>query len=95
MKDLMRNLMRGRIRLEVSVPELDIFLRKLDRITNQISFSIVLLSFSIVMAGIIIASALGHQPILLWQIPAIEVGFTTATLMLLWLFISIFKSGKF
>ena len=95
MKDLMRNVMRGRIRLEVSVPELDIFLRKLDRVTNQLSFSIVLLSFSIVMAGIIIASALGHQPILLWHIPAIEVGFTMAALMLLWLFISIFKSGKF
>jgi len=95
MKDLMGNLVKGRIRIEVSVPELDIFLRKLDRITNQISFSIVLLSFSIVMAGIVIASALGHQPILLWHIPAIEVGFTMAALMLLWLFISIFKSGKF
>jgi len=95
MKDLMRNLMRGRIRFEVSVPELDFILKKLDRITNQLSFSIVLLSFSIVMAGIIIASALGHQPILIWHIPAIEVGFTMAALMLLWLFISIFKSGKF
>ena len=95
MKDLMRNLVRGRIRLEVSVPELDIFLRKLDRITNQISFSIVLLSFSIVMAGIVIASALGHQPTLLWHVPAIEVGFSMVALMLLWLFISIFKSGKF
>lgn len=95
MKDLMGNLIRGKMRLEVSVPEFDIFLRKLDRITNQLSFSIVLLSFSIVMAGIIIASALGHQPILLWQIPVIEVGFAVAALMLLWLFISIFKSGKF
>ncbi|HZK84469.1 MAG TPA: AarF/UbiB family protein, partial [Desulfosporosinus sp.] len=95
LKDLMGKLVKGRIRLEVSVPELDIFLRKLDRITNQISFSIVLLAFSIVMAGIVIASALGHQPILLWHIPAIEVGFSMAALMLLWLFISIFKSGKF
>ncbi|TGE31163.1 AarF/UbiB family protein [Desulfosporosinus sp. Sb-LF] len=95
MKDLMRDLLRGRIHLEVSVPELDIFLRKLDRITNQISFSIVLLSFSIVMMGLIIASALSSQPILLWQVPAIEIGFGMATLMLLWLFISIFKSGKF
>lgn len=95
MKDLMRNLMRGRIRIEVSVPEFDIFLKKLDRITNQLSFSIILLSFSIVMAGIIIASALSHQPIILWHIPIIEVGFTMATLMLLWLIISIFKSGKF
>jgi len=94
MKDLMRNLVRGRIRIEVSVPELDIFLRKLDRITNQISFSIVLLSFSIVMAGIIVASALG-QPIMFWQISVIEIGAAMAGLMLLWLFISIFKSGKF
>jgi len=95
MKDLMRDLVRGRVRLEVSVPELDIFLRKLDRITNQISFSIVLLSFSIVMMGLIIASALGRQPILIWQISAIEIGFGMAGLMLLWLFVSIFKSGKF
>ncbi|HEY8910848.1 MAG TPA: AarF/UbiB family protein [Desulfosporosinus sp.] len=95
MKDLMKDLVRGRVRLEVSVPELDIFLRKLDRITNQISFSIVLLSFSIVMMGLIIASALGRQPILIWQIPAIEIGFAMAGLMLIWLFVSIFKSGKF
>lgn len=95
MKDLIRNLVRGRIRIEVSVPELDIFLRKLDRITNQLSFSIVLLSFSIVMAGIIIASALGQQPIMFWQISVIEIGAAMAGLMLLWLFISIFKSGKF
>ncbi|MCO1604004.1 ABC1 kinase family protein [Desulfosporosinus nitroreducens] len=95
MKDLMRNLVRGRIRIEVSVPELDIFLRKLDRITNQISFSIVLLSFSIVMAGIIVASALGQQPITFWHISVIEIGAAMAGLMLLWLFISIFKSGKF
>ncbi|MCB8815053.1 ABC1 kinase family protein [Desulfosporosinus shakirovi] len=95
MKDLMGNLVRGRIRIEVSVPELDIFLRKLDRITNQISFSIVLLSFSIVMAGIIVASALGQQPIMFWHISVIEIGAAMAGLMLLWLFISIFKSGKF
>ena len=95
LKDLMRDMVRGRVRLEVSVPELDIFLKKLDRITNQLSFSIILLSFSIVMAGLIIASSLGSQPILIWRIPAIEIGFGMATLMLLWLFVSIFKSGKF
>lgn len=95
MKVLMRDLLGGRIHLEVSVPELDSFLRKLDRISNRISFSIVLLSFSIVMAGLIIASALAPQPILLWQIPAIEIGFIVAGVMLLWLFVSIFRSGKF
>ena len=95
LKDLMRDLLRGRIHIEVSVPELDSFLRKLDRISNRISFSIVLLSFSIVMAGLIIASALAPQPIMLWQIPAIDIGFVVAGIMLLWLLVSIFRSGKF
>ncbi|MDQ7096005.1 AarF/UbiB family protein [Desulfosporosinus sp. PR] len=95
MKVLMRDVLCGKIHLDVGVPELDVFLRKLDRIANQISFSIVLLSFSIVMMGLIIASALGRQPIMLWQIPAIEIGFGAAILMLIWLFVSIFKSGKF
>lgn len=95
LKDLIGNLVRGRIRIEVSVPELDIFLRKMDRVTNQLSFSIVLLSFSIVMAGIIIASALGRQPIMFWHISVIEIGAAMAGLMLIWLFVSIFKSGKF
>jgi ubiquinone biosynthesis protein len=95
MKVLMRDMLRGRIHLDVGIPELDVFMRKLDRISNQISFSIVLLSFSIVMMGLIIASALGRQPIMIWRIPAIEMGFGAAALMLIWLFVSIFKSGKF
>ena len=94
-KALMQDILRGKIHLNLSVPELDIFMRKLDRISNQLSFSIVLLSLSIVMMGLIIASALGRQPIMLWKLPAIEVGSGAAALMLLWLFISIFKSGNF
>lgn len=95
MKDLLRNAVRGRIHLDIGIPELDVYLRKLDRISNQISFSIVLLSFSIVMMGLIIASALGRQPMLLWRIPAIDMGFVMAAFMFIWLLVSIFKSGKF
>ncbi|KLU64596.1 putative protein kinase UbiB [Desulfosporosinus acididurans] len=95
MKVLMRDVLRGRIHLDIGIPELDVFLRRIDRISNQITFSIVLLSFSIVMMGLIIASALGRQPIMLWKMPAIEIGFGAAAMMLIWLFISIFRSGKF
>ncbi|GAB6172615.1 AarF/ABC1/UbiB kinase family protein [Paradesulfitobacterium aromaticivorans] len=95
MKDLLRTMLRGRTRLEISVRELDSFLRKLDRIGNQLSFSIVLLSFSIVMSGLIIASSLGNKPVIFWKIPAMEAGFVVAALMFLWLLFSIFRSGRF
>lgn len=94
-KELTSLIKRGRLRLEIDIPELDLLLKKLDRISNRLSFSIVLLAFSIIMVGIIIGSSLGRQSTLLWKIPAIEIGFGVATLMFLWLLYSIFKSGRF
>ncbi|KIY23483.1 ABC1 kinase family protein [Mesobacillus subterraneus] len=88
-------LKKGKMRMEITIPELDLFLTKLDRISNRLSFSIVLLAFSIIMVGLIIGSALSRQSLLLWNIPAIEIGFGVALLMFLWLLYSIFKSGKF
>jgi ubiquinone biosynthesis protein len=90
--DVVKN---GRTRIEINVPELDIFLRKLDRISNRLSFSIVLLSFSIMMMGLIIGSSLSRQPSLVWNVPAIEIGFVIAMLMSVWLLFAIFKSGRF
>jgi Predicted unusual protein kinase len=86
---------RGKWRIEMAVPELDLILRKLDRVGNRLSFSIVLLAFSIIMAGVVIASSLGRQSTLLWRIPVIEIGFGMATLMFLWLLFSIIRSGRF
>jgi ubiquinone biosynthesis protein len=95
MKDVTSLIKRGRLRLEIAAPELDLLLKKLDRVSNRLSFSIVLLAFSIIMVGVIIGSSLGRQSTLLWEIPAIEIGFGMATLMFLWLLYSIFKSGRF
>ncbi|MDF2716077.1 MAG: transporter [Paenibacillus sp.] len=82
-------------RLEIAVPDFDKFLRKLDRIINRISFSIVLLSFSIIMTGLIIGSSLNRQASMLWHIPALEIGFVIAIFLVVWLIHSIFKSGRF
>jgi ubiquinone biosynthesis protein len=94
-KELTRLMKQGKVRLEIGIPDLDFLLRKLDQISNRLSFSIVLLSFSIIMVGIIIGSSMGRQSTLLWKIPAIEIGFFVATLMFCWLLYSIFRSGKF
>ncbi|MGN7300182.1 ABC1 kinase family protein [Ferdinandcohnia sp. SAFN-114] len=94
-QELTSVLKKGKMRMEITIPELDLFLTKLDRISNRLSFSIVLLAFSIIMVGLIIGSALSRQSTLLWNIPAIEIGFGVAILMFLWLLYSIFKSGRF
>lgn len=90
-QDLTSTIKKGKLRMEVTVPELEQFLKKLDRISSRLSFSIVLLSFSIIMVGLIIGSALNKQSTLLWNIPATEIGFIIAILMFLWLLFSIFK----
>lgn len=86
---------KGKLKVEISVPELQALMRKMDQISNRLSFSIVLLAFSIIMVGLIIGSSLSRQPTMLWDFPAIEIGFIVALLMVIWLLYSIFKSGRF
>ncbi|WP_422658669.1 ABC1 kinase family protein [Paenibacillus sp. EC2-1] len=86
---------KGKLKVEISVPELQALMRKMDQISNRLSFSIVLLAFSIIMVGLIIGSSLSRQPTMLWNFPAIEIGFIVALLMVAWLLYSIFKSGRF
>jgi len=95
LKELTAVMQKGNMRIAITIPELNLFLTKLDRISNRLSFSIVLLSFSIIMVGLIIGSSLSRKSTLLWNLPAIEIGFGVAILMFLWLLYSIFKSGKF
>ncbi|WP_178023274.1 AarF/ABC1/UbiB kinase family protein [uncultured Paenibacillus sp.] len=94
-RKLSSTLARGKLKMDMNVPEMEQFLRKLDQISNRLSFSIVLLAFSIIMVGLIVGSSLSRMPTLLWDIPAIEIGFIVATLMFLWLLFSIFRSGRF
>ncbi|PKR77545.1 ABC transporter [Halalkalibacillus sediminis] len=84
-----------KIPIEISIPKADRFFSKLDEVSNRLSFSIVLLSFSLIMVGLIIGSAMGRQTSMLWNIPAIEIGFVIAMLMFAWLIYSIFRSGRF
>lgn len=94
-RQLVTTMSKGKLKLEVTVPELEQLLRRLDQISNRLSFSIVLLAFSIIMVGLIIGSSLTHQTTVLWNVPAIEVGFIVALLMFVFLLYSIFKSGRF
>lgn len=84
----------GNLKVEIGIPEIDLLLRKLDQISNRITISIVLLSFCIIIVGLIIASSFGKTPSIILHFPVIEIGSSVAGLMLLWLLYSIIKSGK-
>ncbi|MBC8081460.1 MAG: AarF/ABC1/UbiB kinase family protein [Gorillibacterium sp.] len=85
----------GKLRMEIGLADLEPLLRKLDQVSNRISFSIVLLSFSIVMVGLMFAASTGNEPAFLVHLPVMEIGSVIAGLMLLWLLYAIFKSGRF
>lgn len=86
---------KGRIGLELSSSEMEHVMQKLDKISNRMSLSIMLLSLSIVMGGLIIGASMRHQNTLLWRIPIIELGFVAAMLLFLLLLRAIFRSGRF
>ena len=95
-KDFTSVMKKGKMQIEISTPEMEPVLKKLNTISNRLSFSIVLLAFSIILVGVIIgASISGQTSILLLKFPVIEIGFSIATLMFLLLLYSIFKSGRF
>ncbi len=93
--ELSRVIRSGKLKVEVSVPELGELLHKMDQISNRLAFSIVLLAFSIIMVGLIIGSSLRDQTPILWGLPVVEIGFAIATLMVIWLLVVIFRSGRF
>ncbi|NNV05942.1 AarF/ABC1/UbiB kinase family protein [Geobacillus sp. C56-T2] len=94
-KEWTKMMRHGKLRLEITAPDLETLLRKLDQMANRLSFSIVLLSLSIVLAGLMIASSLGRPSTLLWNIPAVEIGLGAAAFLFGWLLYSIFRSGRF
>lgn len=75
--------------------------KQLDKLTDEMNHMINRLSFSIVLASLILALALTihrlEQPMLpmLWKLPLAEIGFIIAGTMGFWLLISIIRSGRF
>ncbi|MED4127136.1 MULTISPECIES: ABC1 kinase family protein [Shouchella] len=97
-KDLSQTLKEirdGKLKVSISIGEIKDLIKKVDRISNKLAFSVVLLSFSIIMTGVIIGGSLTAEPTILLQIPAIEVGLTITSLMFLWIIWAIFRSGRF
>lgn len=94
MKDISTTIKKGKLRFDIHIHDLQHILNKLDRITNRLSFSVILLAFSMLMMGLIIGASIVGQTTLLWKVPVIEIGSVVATLMFLYLVFVIIRSGR-
>lgn len=92
---LIRDLRRGKFRVQLELLGLEYFLKRLERIGNRFIFSILILSLSIIMTGLIIGFSLSNHADSLLSSPLIRMGFVVVILMLLWLMLSVFRSGRF
>ena len=77
------SLREKKVPVQLSLRRFEELFRRMDRIGNRLSFSIVLLSFSIIMVGLIVGAAIAGQTTVIWQIPAIEIGFVLAVFLFL------------
>lgn len=85
---------KGHLPIEIEVKKQEILVGKLERISNRLSFSLILLALSIILAGLIIGSSLTGYESLLWQLPVIEIGVVIIFVMFVLILFSIFRSGR-
>lgn len=92
--DVTKTINKGRLKFHLNVEDAPSFLKRLDRISNRLSFSIILLAFSILMGGLIIGASIAGETNVLFKLPVIELGGIVAVIMFLFMLFSIFRSGR-
>ncbi|KYH31450.1 ABC1 kinase family protein [Neomoorella mulderi] len=95
LQHIVEMLERGELTLKIELLNLRSLVRQIDRIINKLTMSVVLLAFSIIMASLIISTALGAPGnSLFFRLPTLEIGFGAAGLMLLWLLAAMWRGGR-
>lgn len=91
---LVQTLNRGQLQTQLKLGDLDGLTRRMDRMSNRLSLSVVLLSVSILLSGFIMASAIKPPGIQLLHMPVTDLGLVLGVLFLLWIVWAIFRSGR-
>ncbi|MDD2297270.1 MAG: hypothetical protein PHX79_05590, partial [Sphaerochaetaceae bacterium] len=81
--------------VKFEMKELDTFQKRLERIFNRMSFSVILLAVSIIVAGVLISSGLSADTsgeMYLFNIVVLKVGLALAVVIVLGLILSMFRS---
>ena len=94
LQTLTRMLAGGKFETQIKVQDIERIAGKLDRMSNRLSLSIVLLAFSFFMAGLMVASALSRTQLRVFHLSVLDLGSVFALLILIWLLWGIFRSRR-
>ncbi|MCL6636557.1 MAG: ABC transporter [Alicyclobacillus sp.] len=94
LRALLGGVRRQRFRLQVDVPDLNASVKRLERTVNRLSFSLMLLSLSVFLAGCLIASALAKSPSYLWNVPLADAGLGAGAALAVWLVWAMVRSSR-
>ncbi|MGI9950941.1 AarF/ABC1/UbiB kinase family protein [Moorellaceae bacterium AZ2] len=96
---ILSRLSRGDLTFKLEHQDLRSFFRHLEAAVNKLSLSLILLAFSIIMAGLIISAGLGALPLtgsrFFFRLPVLEIGSVIALVLFGWLLLTIFRGGRF
>ena len=93
-KENLKKMSMEHIPLNINFADKEVLFKRMNRATNLISFSILSLAFSIVLASLIIAGAIRGQSFLFRSFPFAEVGFVLISFMFMGISIAIFRSNR-
>jgi ubiquinone biosynthesis protein len=97
----MRNLLRKAededFAVKFEMKELDTFQKRLERIFNRMSFSVILLAVSIIVAGVLISSGISADTsgeMYLFNITVLKIGLALVSIIVIGLVISMIRSRR-
>lgn len=94
LRAVMRSIQRGRVKLDLDLKNSDRLMRQLTQISNHLSLTVLLLSLSIFLAGLMVASALARVPGVLWSTPVNDVALGAGAFLVLVIIWSMARSGR-
>lgn len=96
-RNLLRKAENEDFTVQFEMKDMDAFQKRLERIFNRISFSVILLAVSIIIAGVLISSGLSagsSGEMYLFSITVLKTGLALAVLIILGLMISMIRSRR-
>lgn len=97
MRGILRKAGNGNFAVQVEMKEMNAFQRRLERISNRIAFSVVLLAVSIIIAGVLISSGLSADisvETYSFNIAVLKAGLALAFIIVLGLVVSMIRSRR-
>jgi len=97
MRNILRKAENEDFTVQFEMKEMNTFQRRLERIFNRMSFSVILLAVSIIIAGVLISSGLSADTsaeMYFFNITVLKTGLALAVIIILGLIISMIRSRR-